>query len=332
MNECSDKLLSSTNEHHNNKRTLGLQLGIGGDSNSDDQTPTPTRFIRNCEEVGLFQDLQDVNPFEETFRKAATDLATHGSLHLPPVASKDESLHTPHIFPHIPQEGVKYSNSDDEFSLNDDILVIDESEIHQSTTTQSIVPQVTNSTNETVRVPGQVEGAAKKVVGKKRVVHLQKQRELNRAAQVRSRAKKKVMFHTLVEEVSLLKSQTKELAKENERLRREVVWLKTMLMYHKDCPVAKDPRIMEEVEKLRRKKAQHSVPTVLVPVQSNQSSQLTQLVALQPITAGVLLKIPNAPKPIIPKLAPLRPKGAHCTVASGVSNGTLNGIKAEKMY
>jgi hypothetical protein len=37
---------------------------------SADQTPTPTRFIRNCEEVGLFQDLQNVNPFEETFRKA----------------------------------------------------------------------------------------------------------------------------------------------------------------------------------------------------------------------------------------------------------------------
>ena len=38
-----------------------------------DQTPTPTRFIRNCEEVGLFQDLQNVNPFEETFRKAVEE-------------------------------------------------------------------------------------------------------------------------------------------------------------------------------------------------------------------------------------------------------------------
>lgn len=28
-----------------------------------DETPTPTRFIRNCEEVGLFQDL-NVNPFD----------------------------------------------------------------------------------------------------------------------------------------------------------------------------------------------------------------------------------------------------------------------------
>uniref|UniRef100_T1I328 Uncharacterized protein n=1 Tax=Rhodnius prolixus TaxID=13249 RepID=T1I328_RHOPR len=38
---------------------------------SSDQTPTPVRFIRQCEEIGLFQDLQNVNPFEETFRKAA---------------------------------------------------------------------------------------------------------------------------------------------------------------------------------------------------------------------------------------------------------------------
>lgn len=40
---------------------------------SADQTPTPTRFIRNCEEVGLFQDLQNENPFEETFRRAVED-------------------------------------------------------------------------------------------------------------------------------------------------------------------------------------------------------------------------------------------------------------------
>lgn len=35
-----------------------------------DQTPTPTRFIKYGEEVGLFQDLQNVNPFEEQFKKA----------------------------------------------------------------------------------------------------------------------------------------------------------------------------------------------------------------------------------------------------------------------
>lgn len=46
-----------------------------------DQTPTPTRFIRNCEEVGLFQDLQ-VNPFEETFRRAVEEGNT-GALTVP---------------------------------------------------------------------------------------------------------------------------------------------------------------------------------------------------------------------------------------------------------
>lgn len=49
-----------------------------------DQTPTPTRFIRNCEEVGLFQDLQNVNPFEETFRRAVESGNT-GTLAVPEV-------------------------------------------------------------------------------------------------------------------------------------------------------------------------------------------------------------------------------------------------------
>ncbi|ESO92018.1 hypothetical protein LOTGIDRAFT_69497, partial [Lottia gigantea] len=34
-----------------------------------DQTPTPTKFLKNCEEIGLFQELSK-NPFEEAFKKA----------------------------------------------------------------------------------------------------------------------------------------------------------------------------------------------------------------------------------------------------------------------
>lgn len=37
-----------------------------------DQTPTPTKFLRNCEEMGLFHELSK-NPFEEAFKKAAED-------------------------------------------------------------------------------------------------------------------------------------------------------------------------------------------------------------------------------------------------------------------
>lgn len=32
--------------------------------------PTPNTFIKHCEDVGLFQELQKVNPFDETFKKA----------------------------------------------------------------------------------------------------------------------------------------------------------------------------------------------------------------------------------------------------------------------
>jgi len=46
-----------------------------------DETPTPTRFFQNCEEVGLFQDLQSVNPFDEQFSKAtcSTTIASNTS-------------------------------------------------------------------------------------------------------------------------------------------------------------------------------------------------------------------------------------------------------------
>jgi hypothetical protein len=36
-----------------------------------DQTPTPTRFLKNCEEVGLFNEL--ASSFAEEFRKAQED-------------------------------------------------------------------------------------------------------------------------------------------------------------------------------------------------------------------------------------------------------------------
>lgn len=36
-----------------------------------DQTPTPTRFLKNCEEVGLFNEL--ASPFENDFKKASDD-------------------------------------------------------------------------------------------------------------------------------------------------------------------------------------------------------------------------------------------------------------------
>ncbi|XP_076765470.1 activating transcription factor-2 [Xylocopa sonorina] len=97
--------MSFTNEDqlsvHMKKHDMMLNLGSSKNTGFvADQTPTPTRFIRNCEEVGLFQDLQNVNPFEETFRRAVESGNT-GTLTVPEAGITDDTLHTPHIFPHI---------------------------------------------------------------------------------------------------------------------------------------------------------------------------------------------------------------------------------------
>ncbi|KZC07130.1 PREDICTED: cyclic AMP-dependent transcription factor ATF-2 [Dufourea novaeangliae] len=98
--------MSFTNEDqltvHKKKHDMILNLGSGSKNPGfvADQTPTPTRFIRNCEEVGLFQDLQNVNPFEETFRRAVESGNT-GTLSVTEAGITDDTLHTPHIFPHI---------------------------------------------------------------------------------------------------------------------------------------------------------------------------------------------------------------------------------------
>lgn len=82
-----------------------MMLNLNNNSKSAgfvaDQTPTPTRFFKNCEEVGLFQDLQNVvNPFEETFRRAV-EAGNTGTLIVSEAGITDDTLHTPHIFPYI---------------------------------------------------------------------------------------------------------------------------------------------------------------------------------------------------------------------------------------
>jgi len=56
------------------KHDISLDLSLGQKTENlfaADQTPTPTRLIKNCDEVGLFEDLQHVNPFDIGFQRAA---------------------------------------------------------------------------------------------------------------------------------------------------------------------------------------------------------------------------------------------------------------------
>ncbi|XP_018337905.1 PREDICTED: cyclic AMP-dependent transcription factor ATF-7 isoform X2 [Trachymyrmex septentrionalis] len=98
--------MSFTNEDQLtvHKKKHDMMLNLNNNSKSAgfvDQTPTPTRFLKNCEEVGLFQDLQNVvNPFEETFRRAV-EAGNTGTLIVSEAGITDDTLHTPHIFPYI---------------------------------------------------------------------------------------------------------------------------------------------------------------------------------------------------------------------------------------
>nr|QYW22360.1 activating transcription factor 2 [Xenopus laevis] len=58
---------------HKHKHEMTLKFGPARNDSVivADQTPTPTRFLKNCEEVGLFNEL--ASPFETDFKKASDD-------------------------------------------------------------------------------------------------------------------------------------------------------------------------------------------------------------------------------------------------------------------
>ncbi|CAK1593106.1 unnamed protein product [Parnassius mnemosyne] len=105
MPDCGMTFTNEDHLHvHTKKHDMVLQLGLEQKAAFvADQTPTPTRFIRNCEEVGLFQDLQNVNPFDEGFKRAMETKHGISSLEGANVATtSDDVLHTPHlVFPII---------------------------------------------------------------------------------------------------------------------------------------------------------------------------------------------------------------------------------------
>lgn len=58
---------------HKHKHEMTLKFGPARTDSViiADQTPTPTRFLKNCEEVGLFNEL--ASSFEHEFKKASDD-------------------------------------------------------------------------------------------------------------------------------------------------------------------------------------------------------------------------------------------------------------------
>ncbi|XP_071552541.1 cyclic AMP-dependent transcription factor ATF-7 isoform X2 [Panulirus ornatus] len=118
--------MSFTNEDHLtvHRRHHEMQLTVNGDHHTSslvkhgfiiDQTPTPTRFLRQCDEVGLFQEIS-LNPFDEQFRRASL-LRSHHSITEPLGGNAGESLDTPRVLPPVDSDETISSTSRDDVNV-----------------------------------------------------------------------------------------------------------------------------------------------------------------------------------------------------------------------
>ncbi|KAK9886260.1 hypothetical protein WA026_015771 [Henosepilachna vigintioctopunctata] len=276
-----------TNEDHLNshqkKHTMSFNLEICTKNNEtaimvSDETPTPTSFFRNCEEVGLFQDLQNVNPFEETFKKALQS-CENGASKQDSLTTSEDTLHTPHVFP-VPDEapGKNVMNDNNELSimnfveipqLNDKLEFIPELDSNMKVREKQEnfrhklkeallrkdrrkyfdsenslpidLPQPPNfvvideviyanekDNNKNVNSPvvTDMKKACEKLgTSSSQKSSIEKVREMNRAAQMRCRDKKKRYYDRVTKELSQLKNENIHLRRENARLRQHTITL-----------------------------------------------------------------------------------------------------------
>uniref|UniRef100_A0A8C2AJE7 Activating transcription factor 2 n=1 Tax=Cyprinus carpio TaxID=7962 RepID=A0A8C2AJE7_CYPCA len=264
---------------HKHKHEMTLRFGPARNDSAiiADQTPTPTRFLKNCEEVGLFNEL--TSPFEHDFKKATEDDIKKLPLDLSPLATpvvrnKIEE-HTP-IESHrdSPLPHPESTTTDDkEVSLqptslppstivrpaslqvpnvllasNEAGVVIQQA--LPSPTSSSVITQVPSSSRPIVPVSGTFPVLLQLPNGQTMPVAIpatiassnpdEKRRkflERNRAAASRCRQKRKVWVQNLEKKAEDLSSMNGQLQNEVTLLRSEVAQLKQLLLAHKDCPV-----------------------------------------------------------------------------------------------
>uniref|UniRef100_A0A4W5QUB9 Cyclic AMP-dependent transcription factor ATF-2 n=1 Tax=Hucho hucho TaxID=62062 RepID=A0A4W5QUB9_9TELE len=108
---------------HKHKHEMTLKFGPARDNSVivADQTPTPTRFLKNCDEVGLFNEL--TSPLEHDFKIAAVDDIKKMPMELSPLATpliiqnqiEDHSAVAAHRDSPLPHP--ESTTSDDKLSL-----------------------------------------------------------------------------------------------------------------------------------------------------------------------------------------------------------------------
>ncbi|XP_050196113.1 cyclic AMP-dependent transcription factor ATF-2 isoform X3 [Myiozetetes cayanensis] len=131
---------------HKHKHEMTLKFGPARNDSVivADQTPTPTRFLKNCEEVGLFNEL--ASPFENEFKKASEDDIKKMPLDLSPLA-------TPIIRNKIEEPSVVETTHQDSPLPHPESTTNDEKAI-PSPTSSTVITQAPSSNRPVVPVPG----------------------------------------------------------------------------------------------------------------------------------------------------------------------------------
>ncbi|XP_041038396.1 cyclic AMP-dependent transcription factor ATF-7-like [Carcharodon carcharias] len=188
---------------HRHKHEMTLKFGPARDGVIvADQTPTPTRFLKNCEEVGLFNEL--ANPFEQEFKKADEEEGKKPPISLP-LSHLSLSLSLPPSpSPVPPFPPVSFLRSQDSPS--------------QPT-------------------PSSGGGRRRRVAEEDPDERRRRFLERNRAAASRCRQKRKVWVTSLEKKAEELSHMNVQLQNEVRLLRSEVAQLKQLLLAHKDCPI-----------------------------------------------------------------------------------------------
>ncbi|XP_044746964.1 uncharacterized protein LOC123308400 isoform X2 [Coccinella septempunctata] len=333
---CNEKncFMTFANEDHLNshkkKHSMGFNLEFTGKSSeTGDQTPTPTSFFRNCEEVGLFQDLQNVNPFEETFKKALENSENRSlkSGILSDVSNED-TLHTPHIFPSVEESlhenMLDINNSELSIinmieipQINDKVQLLNEISIQDSAEKQVDLKsklkqalmkkdklELNRNLEKKIETNKISNNEITKCTKSKDASSIERIRQINRAAQMKCRVKKKRQMDKMILELINLRKENVELKKENACLKQNNKNLWNVL---EDLGETKES-IIDKLTSLDKK----NIATPKIPTSETNTKQL-------PLLAP-------AGSAIIPRSTPSAPILFNLFPVQLLKTDTLNGI------
>lgn len=259
----------ANNDHlsiHKTKHELSLKLGGRNEVLLVDQTPTPTRFLRNCEETGLFQELE-ANPFDRDFKQAGKSIEsdersdneshTRNSSSSSDVTSRSNitsSTSVPVAPPPSlvnPQKSVPMAtvpahvSNATAFTKQKLLETIhnkqyEENQIENNVVMTEALKAVIeqHGSDNVFQVPQQFpRRRGRKPDEEEPEVKRQKFLERNRAAASRCRARKKQWVDGLDKKSKELEILNTSLQQEVIMLRAEVQQLKSFILAHKDCPL-----------------------------------------------------------------------------------------------